>query len=1192
MNTKTKKQLCSFVAVAFTLTASAFIGSNSLSASAEESLPDKLHFGTGASLSTYKGYARYEGYKLNANGEVSSFTSSANTALVFKIKNNVRVGYAFYLNGQLNSGTSSVPTTTYRYDGETYVASVSHGSYSIGYYISTTDYDTIVVPTTNFTNASSGTAVSISDITMAIRLKGAADSNLTNSSANLDLYGIYLTENFTAEGDLDVSSLKTVYTPAKDSYSEFDSGNTGITSACITASYYTKANVTCAPTENGTVTATPCYAGETSTITATADSGYELSSLKINGSEVQVTGGVYTLTNAPENVSVEAVFSPIAYTVTSEAENATITVASSITHGGNLEISWQGNENCVFEKLLINDAEVQVTGTSYTLENVTDNVSVKVIYKGVYSPNVTPSENGSVSCNVVTYSEGDAITFTATADAGYELDKLIVNGNEVQVSNGAYTLENAPVSVTVSATFKKLVYTVTASTCENGSITVDNNDVEYLGSVVITPVANSGYAVDKVYVNGEEITAVEGVYTATNITENVTVSATFKGNCTISATAGNGIITCNKTTYAPGEDIIITAKPNAGYELSKVSVNGQEVQVNAYGQCRIENANANVNVVAEFVQATSYALEGVSISSIYNNYGGTIYAQWDSVSVKTVKDVSALSDYKYIGVTTANIGKEVASTQYIAVDIQNMDANWRTFYIDVNGVSTSGTYYMVDRLGNIYSKTGNAKQGVITEKYTRVSNATLNLGTTAVEGFVGTIVIPVSNYGDISNIDTISIYSGIKSGSRARFNVGAIRILNSFDNELAGDISSEEIIWAPSQDNYTAYVSGEENVTEEYAKLTYLNANDYLISNVPAANPKYDVFYATLPQNMIGSDGYVDISALGIKGILLDVENYNLTQTEFAIRIAGADNSNLTNTKATLWQTANAGQSKVIYENGLVRIRGAKYLPYDESGDYSGKWYIPLSSEAFTNIGSTGAFPTKIQPVIRILFSALESDAETYKANIKNITFVTDDSAYELNTIVMTGIGGTISGNIGNAVIGLTANNKVLDGTEAVFTVTPERGYTLSSVKYTMGDGQEQEAVAGDDGKYRIIVTGDLTITYNCTENEYKINYILNGGTNNDFNPECYYLSDGKITLLAPEKEGTTFLRWETEDGEEIEEIDCELMQDITVKAIWKSAETTEGGCFGASANFVGSASLLLLAGAVCIAMRKKHGDN
>ena len=130
-------------------------------------------------------------------------------------------------------------------------------------------------------------------------------------------------------------------------------------------------------------------------------------------------------------------------------------------------------------------------------------------------------------------------------------------------------------------------------------------------------------------------------------------------------------------------------------------------------------------------------------------------------------------------------------------------------------------------------------------------------------------------------------------------------------------------MWKPAEDNFTSYVEqGQENKTDLYAELRFLHAGDYRIGCRTDKVSDYDSHYVTFPQNMIGEDGYVDLEGLGIKGMVMDVKNLNLTQTGFAIRIAGDTHSSLGDTKDhLLWQTSIASgfQIKLLYGSPVAR---------------------------------------------------------------------------------------------------------------------------------------------------------------------------------------------------------------------------------------------------------------------------------
>ena len=191
-----------------------------------ESENAKIALRVGPSVSSYTGYKRYEGIIFNANGaaEDLTFTSSDTTAFVFKVKvyNSASTAYAFYLNGLLNTGTNASPTQTSLYKDATYVKDINHGSYSVGYYNNQTDFNYIVVPTTNFSSAAADTSVTVQNVAIAVRLQGIASNKIEYATANMDVFGIYLATDFTKESDLNLAGLKTIYTPAADSLGKLD----------------------------------------------------------------------------------------------------------------------------------------------------------------------------------------------------------------------------------------------------------------------------------------------------------------------------------------------------------------------------------------------------------------------------------------------------------------------------------------------------------------------------------------------------------------------------------------------------------------------------------------------------------------------------------------------------------------------------------------------------------------------------------------------------------------------------------------------------------------------------------------------------------------------------------------------------------------------------------------------------------
>ncbi len=85
-----------------------------------------------------------------------------------------------------------------------------------------------------------------------------------------------------------------------------------------------------------------------------------------------------------------------------------------------------------------------------------------------------------------------------------------------------------------------------------------------------------------------------------------------------------------------------------------------------------------------------------------------------------------------------------------------------------------------------------------------------------------------------------------------------------------------------------------------------------------------------------------------------------------------------------------------------------------------------------------------------------------------------------------------------------------------------ETGYTFE--EWTSA---EEGVLAGSESNpYAFnMPAGDVTLTATATLNEYTINYVMNGGTNNTANPDTYTVLDS-VTVKQPTRLGYTFTDW------------------------------------------------------------------
>ncbi len=151
-----------------------------------------------------------------------------------------------------------------------------------------------------------------------------------------------------------------------------------------------------------------------------------------------------------------------------------------------------------------------------------------------------------------------------TASTGYRVADVLVDG--VSVGNvSTYNFGNISTDHTIHVDFEILQYSVIASTNGNGTITPSGHIiVDYGASQQFTMMANPGYHIDDVIIDGESIGAVSS-YEFVNITTYHSIHVMFAINeYTISASAeGNGTINPSGTlTYTYGESQLFTFTPN------------------------------------------------------------------------------------------------------------------------------------------------------------------------------------------------------------------------------------------------------------------------------------------------------------------------------------------------------------------------------------------------------------------------------------------------------------------------------------------------------------------------------------------------------------------------------------------------------------------------------------------------------
>lgn len=170
---------------------------------------------------------------------------------------------------------------------------------------------------------------------------------------------------------------------------------------------------------------------------------------------------------------------------------------------------------------------------------------------------------------------------------------------------------------TVSATFARFSYTITASRNEGGSITPEGeSEVLHGESLTFTILPEDGYRTDSLIVDGEAVT-VQNSYTFSHVEANHSIRAVFAPiTFTITATAGaHGCISPEGETiveYGTSQSYTIT--PDEGYVVSSLTIDG--VSMEAATNYTFNTIIADHSIHAEFKEDVANKQSPASLFSV------------------------------------------------------------------------------------------------------------------------------------------------------------------------------------------------------------------------------------------------------------------------------------------------------------------------------------------------------------------------------------------------------------------------------------------------------------------------------------------------------------------------------------------------------------------------------------------------
>lgn len=349
-------------------------------------------------------------------------------------------------------------------------------------------------------------------------------------------------------------------------------------------------DVTVEETEHGTVSCdekdTKVDWGTDIDFTVEPDNYYDIDTVTVNGETVSPDAdGNYKFTSEAKDSTIKATFKKQQFALTDATTetNGTVSIMSGSTDVNKQKLDWgtpvtvtvAPKENWEIDKVTIDGKDISEFAdtvlhtmsllsanapTTYTVLIPTYDAELVVTYKKQqFSVTASATTNGTIT--LLTESPlnwGDSFTINVTADSHYEIDTVTVDGKTVTVDGqGDYTFEMPTHDVTVSATFKKVKYTITGQG-DHATFSIPSSDTYNWGDTVeITVTPDKWYNIKSVYANDETVaitpvagkentysfTMPQGDVVITAVTErpNFTVTFDSKGGSNITPkTVANG----------------------------------------------------------------------------------------------------------------------------------------------------------------------------------------------------------------------------------------------------------------------------------------------------------------------------------------------------------------------------------------------------------------------------------------------------------------------------------------------------------------------------------------------------------------------------------------------------------------------------------------------------------------------------
>ena len=352
--------------------------------------------------------------------------------------------------------------------------------------------------------------------------------------------------------------------------------------------------------------------------------GYEIADVVVDGVSVgAVNSHTFSYVLEPHTLSATFTALPAAsYTITTSVNGSgsiSPAAGATVVNGGSTyAMTFTPDAGNRISSVVVDGVDKGVQ-TGWTFTNITaDHTVVVNVVPDTFTITASAGTNGSIDpVGVTTVARGSGQAYTFTPATGYKVQNVVVNGSS-QGPLASYTFSNVQQNQTISVSFDKQSYTVTATATAGGSISPSGSHL-YGTSPIYYVTPASGYSISDVLVDGVSVGAVSS-YTFTAIDAAHTIHAVFASNpgFTISASlTGSGTVSpAGDTTVLAGGSLRVYFTPAAGNRIGSVVVDG--VNKGTPTSYLFSNVTAAHTVVVNFVPDT------FAITASVETAGGTI----------------------------------------------------------------------------------------------------------------------------------------------------------------------------------------------------------------------------------------------------------------------------------------------------------------------------------------------------------------------------------------------------------------------------------------------------------------------------------------------------------------------------------------------------------------------------------------